>query len=158
MRVVVTGNGGSGKTTLGDEIGRVLGCPVFQLDDIMWMLGGWMRAATPEAETRTAEQVSAFGVRDSWVVEGAFGEYAAWFLDGADVLVWLDLPWSPCEEWIWARKADPDKAGEQDTAMLIEWASGYHTRTPPSSLRVLCGEPRVDRALESLPGRVRRQR
>ena len=46
------------------------------------------------AESKTA---------DSWFVEGVCGELAERYLDEADPLVWLDIPWDICKARLLAR-------------------------------------------------------
>ncbi|MFT7214503.1 MAG: adenylate kinase family enzyme, partial [Granulosicoccus sp.] len=42
MRIHVTGDAGSGKTTLGKKIGAELNLPVFGLDQVVWQ-PGWTK-------------------------------------------------------------------------------------------------------------------
>ena len=45
VRIFITGNAGSGKTTLAGQMGEALRIPVFGLDSIVW-LPGWKKASS----------------------------------------------------------------------------------------------------------------
>jgi adenylate kinase family enzyme len=65
MKIFVTGNAGSGKTTLATQIGIELGLPVFGLDSVVWS-PGWKK--TPAHERSAGEQhlIS----KANWVIDG----------------------------------------------------------------------------------------
>ena len=53
-RTLVVGNAGSGKSWLVRRLSKRSEAPVFQLDDVMWMLGG--PGGSPTAEQRAATE------------------------------------------------------------------------------------------------------
>jgi len=65
MRLHITGNAGSGKTTLARKLSQALGIPVASLDSVVWK-EGWI-AASKEERALGEEQLV---VRDSWIIEG----------------------------------------------------------------------------------------
>jgi hypothetical protein len=73
QRIYIIGGGGSGKTTLGRQVARDLGLELTELD----------------GSTGAGER--ARGSR--WVIEGIFVWGTAVWLERADLIVWLDLPW-----------------------------------------------------------------
>jgi len=73
QRIYIIGGGGSGKTTLGRQLARALGLDLTELD------------GSSGAGVRTR------GSR--WVIEGVFVWGTAVWLERADLIVWLDLPW-----------------------------------------------------------------
>jgi adenylate kinase family enzyme len=87
MRINVTGNAGSGKTTLAARLGADLGLPVFSLDAIVWQ-PRWTK--TPPAARLAAEQ--RLTAPTSWIVEGV-SEYVR---TQADLIVFLDVPRRVC--------------------------------------------------------------
>lgn len=87
MRINVTGNAASGKTTLAAELGAALCLPVFSLDSIVWQ-PGWIK--TPLEERRAAEREL---VRSpSWIIDGVSSYVRA----HADLVLFLDVPWPVC--------------------------------------------------------------
>jgi adenylate kinase family enzyme len=87
-RVVVIGNTGSGKSTLGLALASALGVPYTDADDVFW-LPGWEER--PNDEFRAALDDATSG--DGWVLVGNYLSRATditW--PRADTIVWLDLP------------------------------------------------------------------
>jgi adenylate kinase family enzyme len=130
-RVVIIGNSGSGKSHLACLLGAKFQLPVVQLDSIFWLPGGFNeKRSTLEVEKLIEVQRSS----SEWIVEGVFGELAGRFLDYADLMIWLDLPWSECEASLHARGSESSKQrdpieAKESFRKLLDWASAYWTRT-----------------------------
>ena len=92
--VVMASASGNGKTTLGQELAHRLGVPFVEMDALVHG-PGWVD--TPDDELRA--QVEPIVASDGWVIDGPYrGKLGDLVLDGADILVWLDLPmrvWLP---------------------------------------------------------------
>ena len=86
-RVLVTGNAGSGKTTLAAALGAQLELEVIGLDRVVWR-PRWQKA--PPEERRAAE--AEIAARPAWVVDGV----SRTILAAADLVVFLDLPRPVC--------------------------------------------------------------
>jgi adenylate kinase family enzyme len=88
QRVVVVGPPGSGKTTVGAEIGKRLGVPHTQLDSLWWD-PNWTEAGHETFRARLEPLVTG----DRWVLDGNYvgagSADIAW--PRADTIVWLDL-------------------------------------------------------------------
>lgn len=130
MRIVIVGNSGSGKTWLARRLaGSNAGC-VVHLDELFWAPGGFDRKRAP-AERATL--IAASKAADSWIVEGVFGELAEYFMDEAELLIWLDLAWPVCHQRL-LRRGSESKAqmGREQSvaglAELIDWAANYRIR------------------------------
>jgi adenylate kinase family enzyme len=83
-RVLVTGNAGSGKSTLSAALATRLGVPYHELDALHHG-PNWV----PRPEF--AADVAAFAATDAWVCEWQYGAVRPLLLARADLLVWLDL-------------------------------------------------------------------
>ena len=85
---------GNGKTTVGRAIAKKLGLPFHELDALHHR-PNWTEA-TPEELRAKVEPIVA---SDAWVIDGAYrGKLGDLVLEGADLVVWLDLPvrvWLP---------------------------------------------------------------
>jgi hypothetical protein len=91
QRVYIIGGGGSGKTTLGRQVARALGLDLTELD----------------GSSGVGER--AHGSR--WVIEGIFVWGTAVWLERADLVVWLDLPWRVARRRILTRHLRLTAAG-----------------------------------------------
>lgn len=130
-RTVIIGNGGSGKSYLARRLAQGSKRDVIHLDRIFWVPGGFNEKRSPDVVARELEEKK---LVDSWIVEGVFGELAVRFLERADRLIWLDLPWEVCRASLLARgsesakQLDPVKA-EANFQQLLAWVADYWTRT-----------------------------
>jgi adenylate kinase family enzyme len=92
MKLHVTGNFGSGKTTLATAISLASGIEATQLDAIVYENGG---DAAPGRYLPLLDQLKA---QAHWITEGAQqdDDWLRPFLEDADAIVWLDLPVHVC--------------------------------------------------------------
>ena len=86
-RIHVTGNAGSGKSSLAAALGDVLGLPVFGLDEIVWG-PGWQK--TPASIRGPKEQ--ALVSKPDWIIEGVSPIVRA----AADTIIFLDVGRPTC--------------------------------------------------------------
>lgn len=87
MKILVTGNAGSGKSTLGKKIAASLGLPFYSLDRIVWQ-EGWKK--TPLEEQ--SKQIAKLTAQNDWIIDGVSYEVQ----DAADVVIFLDTPRHVC--------------------------------------------------------------
>ena len=89
-RIMVVGCGGSGKSTLTKELGKVLDIPIYHLDYYYW-LPGWV--PTPKQEWD--EFVIELAAKPAWIIDGNFNRTMNLRLDKADTVIFLDYSrWS----------------------------------------------------------------
>ncbi|NJS40256.1 MAG: AAA family ATPase [Rhodobacteraceae bacterium] len=124
QRIMIVGQPGSGKSTLARELGLITGLPVFHVDHINWQ-PGWV-SRPPADRTRLCQEVEA---REAWIFEG--GHSATWAnrLARADMLIWLDLPYT-LRFWrivkrtvVWHGRTRPD--------LPENCPEGFHRETLP---------------------------
>lgn len=87
MRIHITGNAGSGKTTLAKDLGEILDSKVFGLDKIVWK-ENW--EVTPKEERAYLEKE--LTSKSEWIIEGVSSAARK----SADYIVFLDFPRSTC--------------------------------------------------------------
>jgi adenylate kinase family enzyme len=87
QRILVTGNAGSGKTTLASLLALKLQLPCTGLDSIVWK-SGWTK--TPKTER--CEMESIIANQSAWVVDGV----SDIMLKAADTVVFLDVSRRQC--------------------------------------------------------------
>jgi len=123
-RVLIMGNGGSGKTWLARRIGEQLHHPIIHLDDIHWEPG---RYGIARDRTLRDEMVTAAANDDRWIMEGVYGQLVNLVLNRATALIWIDLPEEACIANVKERGI---QGGETQTQFdgLVTWVAGYRTR------------------------------
>lgn len=83
QRIFITGNAGTGKTTLSKQVSELLGIKAYGLDKIVWS-PGWQMASTVDRAIKIAEITK----KSSWIIDGV-SEVA---LKAADTIIFLDFP------------------------------------------------------------------
>lgn len=86
-RIVIVGSTGSGKTTLGQNLGQRLGLVHIELDSIFWG-PNWTPIEETDFIAQTKSQLSA----DGWVVDGNYRAVRDMVWEQADTVVWLNYP------------------------------------------------------------------
>lgn len=127
-RIVVIGNGGSGKSFLSEEIAKSNGNKLISLDDLFWEPQGFNTKRPKEIVRRDIELLK---VKSTWVVEGVFGALAEAFMPYSDFVIFLDIPWEVCKASMLSRA----RQGQTDESLnrLIDWCSEYYTRDSKNS-------------------------
>ncbi len=87
MKILITGNAGSGKTTLSKQVSKKLGLKQYGLDKIVWK-ERWQKIPSGERNKKIAELVK----KKSWVIDGV--DFQA--MKVADIVVFLDFPRRIC--------------------------------------------------------------
>jgi len=87
MRIHITGNAGSGKSTFAKNIGDILGIHVYGLDKVVWK-ERWIK--TPPLERKRLEEDLA--ARPQWIIEGV----SSIARQAADLIIFLDFPRGAC--------------------------------------------------------------
>ena len=130
MKTIILGNSGSGKTWLAKRLSNIFGAPVVHLDDFFWEPGGFDNQRSPEEVTLLIQRSQE---KQSWIVEGVFGDLAEHYLDVAELLVWLDLDWEICRARLERRGSESKRHQKREQSQeglrkLLEWASLYYQR------------------------------
>jgi len=87
-RVITTGPGAAGKSTLAIRLGEVTSLPVIELDKLFWRPG-----LTPAPRDQWAAIQRELAAHESWIMDGDLGPYDVLDvrLHAADTIVFLDF-------------------------------------------------------------------
>src|SRR5436309_208162 len=133
-RLHLVGGAGSGKSTLGDQLGRALGAPVYHLDALNFV-EGTERTRPLEARIADATRIAA---EPRWVTEGIFLGWTDALLQSADRIIWLDLPWPLALYRIVRRYIQASRSGTNQYRGLrrllrfLHWSAAYYRRMSPA--------------------------
>jgi len=86
-RILILGNCGSGKTTLGQRLGAMLGLPVVHLDRYYWQ-PGWREPAPEQWRQKVAELAAG----EAWIMDGNYYRSLDLRLPRADAVLYLNYP------------------------------------------------------------------
>jgi adenylate kinase family enzyme len=126
-RIAIIGNSGSGKTYLAHHLAALHRIPALDLDTLFWLRPGDYTTRRPLNEL--AALVQAERRKETWIVEGVYGELVEPFLGSAQQMFWLDLPWRVCFERIESRqKARGFAADSESFNALVRYAAAYWQR------------------------------
>lgn len=82
-KILITGNIGSGKTTLCRVLSKKLDLPAFHYDQIVWQ-SQWVKASQEDRVRRTQELAR----NDAWVIDAVSKD----LMLAADTIIFLDVP------------------------------------------------------------------
>lgn len=89
-RIHIIGGTGSGKTTLAHDLATVLKATAYALDLVAYENASGSKRSLSQRQMDIAHIVST----PRWITEGAFLWWVDDLLEAADVIIWLDIPWS----------------------------------------------------------------
>lgn len=85
-KILIIGNGGSGKTTLSLKLSKIFNYPTLHLDSIYWV-NGWGKNSLGKFEEHTHN----FMDSNFWIIEGTPMHDIQFRLDQADTIIFLDI-------------------------------------------------------------------
>lgn len=90
-KILIIGNGGSGKTSLAVKLSSLLKYPVLHLDSIYWV-DGWKKNSLEDFEKITHQ----FMQSNSWIIEGTPMHDIQFRIKQADLVIFLDIKRAIC--------------------------------------------------------------
>ena len=95
VRIQVTGNSGSGKTTVAELLAKALGADFVDLDALNWQ-PGW-RALNDSDPAELERRFLAATAGERWVASGSYTRHCQrTFWPRLETIVWLDMPLRIC--------------------------------------------------------------
>lgn len=136
QKVAIVGCGGSGKSCLARELGRLIEAPVIHLD-ALYFDDGWKPLPMEEFEARQRELVA----RACWVIDGNYNSTLQVRLEAADTVIFMDLPTRSCLRGIAARQLRHGRGQNRGSGVfnritpgVLRYALGYRRKMRPRVL------------------------
>jgi adenylate kinase family enzyme len=138
-KITIIGSGGSGKSTFARKLGELLHIEVIHLDALFWK-PGWVGVSKQEQRLVQNDLVK----REKWIIDGNYGSTIDIRLNGADTIIFLDIPRIICIYRIIKRrlqyrnKIRPDMAEgceERISLEFLKWVWSYLKMNKPSILK-----------------------
>jgi adenylate kinase family enzyme len=132
MRLLITGNSGSGKSTAAARAAATHGLACLELDMIVWEPHA---VAIQRAVAAVHADLAAFlAAHDAWVIEGCDGDLVEIALPACTELWFMNPGVEVCQENNRRRPWEPHKfdCPEDQTKMLpflLSWVAEYYSRT-----------------------------
>ncbi len=149
MKIIITGNGGTGKSTLADKLGSLLELPVTHLDTITFGKN-WVRLDENEHRKILNERLS----ESKWIIEGwSYQSTMKERMNAAEIIIYLAYPawfsymnavkrhlqytfrynpYDPPDSWIWKKTIRMFKAMNLVRKVyepeFILWLEGYKSK------------------------------
>jgi adenylate kinase family enzyme len=138
-RISIIGNGGSGKSTFANKLGRLLNRPVIHLDKEFW-LPGWKERFFEREDWLNHQRGMTLG--ESWIIDGDYRDGIAIRLEHADTVIFFDVPAWKCTLRVLKRtlnRAQPfDKAEGVKNKVSLGFIR-YLFKYPYDEVRTLLG-------------------
>lgn len=136
-KVIIIGCPGSGKSTFGRKLKRVMGLPLYHLDMMFWN----------EDRTTVSKEVFIRRLQDAmsnskWIIDGNYGSTMEMRIKECDTVFFLDYPTEICMDGIRERKGKPrsdmpwvenDNADEE----FISFINSYNSESRPRVIKLL---------------------
>jgi adenylate kinase family enzyme len=144
QRIHIVGGPGGGKTTLAGRLAELTGAPVLDLDgQALRHIASMSRPYDFEALLLLREaEIADFVAQVTWIGEGAFIGEQRLLLELADLVVWIDVPWSVASRRILLRHVKASLArnnrfpGLGNLYTFWRWCSRYYKGSNPHGLNV----------------------
>lgn len=132
-RIAIVGCGGSGKSYLARQLGRLLGAPVTHLDAV-YFDDEWNPLPMEKFEALQRELVAA----PRWVIDGNYNSTLQVRLEAADTIIFMDLSTRACLWGIISRQLRHGRGQNTQTGVynrinwdVLRYVAGYRRKMRP---------------------------
>ena len=135
MRILILGNGGSGKTTLAQQISTRFKWPLLSLDALYWR-ENYQKWPMEVFIEKTHDFISR---HDAWVIEGTPEKDIRFRLEKATHVIFLDVPTWRCLWRIFLRQIKRGANQQAGTLSLktLKWVFFYKQRNGRALLEII---------------------
>ena len=97
-KIIVIGSPGSGKSVLSRRLSKLTGIPLYHMDNLYWRAD-----RTHITRPELMEAVASIMKTQAWIIDGNYIGTMGQRMQGAETIIYLDIPESVCVEGIKSR-------------------------------------------------------
>ena len=136
-KVIIIGCPGSGKSTFGRKLKRIIDLPLYHLDMMFWN-----DDRTTVTKELFIERLKKAMSNSKWIIDGNYGSTMEMRIKECDTVFFLDYPTSVCIEGIESRRGQPRsdmpwiENGNTDEE-FIDFINKYNSESRPEVISLL---------------------
>lgn len=137
-RVIVIGCPGSGKSFFARKLHKLIGYPIFHLDNLYWNSD---RSVVPKEEFLSRHDEAMLGA--SWIIDGNYNSTMECRMSRCDTVFFFDLPSEVCLDGIRSRrgKVRPDipwvEGEDEEDEEFVSFVRCFRDNTRPQIIELL---------------------
>lgn len=151
-KIMVIGSPGSGKSVLSRRLSEITGIPLYHMDNLYWRSD-----RTHITRPELMEAVEAIMRTSEWIIDGNYIGTMGQRMQGAETIIYLDIPEEVCVEGIKSRigtkRADLPWVEETLDEELLKFVLDFKTETKPKIEELLKLCERDNKEIIRLPSR-----
>lgn len=129
-KIIIIGSPGSGKSFLSKKLSELTGIPLYHMDNIFWRAD-----RTHITRTELMEAIEAIMKTPEWIIDGNYIGTMGQRMQGAETIIYLDIPEEVCVEGIRSRvgtkRSDLPWVEETLDEEFLKFVLDFKTDTKP---------------------------
>lgn len=140
-RILIIGCLGSGKSTLGAELSKILDIEVIHLDKLFWKKG-WVESSKDEFDEKLDKALK----KPSWIIDGNYSRTMKKRIESSDLIIYLDYDTKTCLDSYYKRVEEKsisvngfitDGCVEQIDPVFVEYIKEFNSKNREMNYQVI---------------------